>query len=277
MVHADLEHAEAASARHARQRQRHAPVVVVGRRRRMRRALARQARCAASPWCRSCRREPVTATMLRVACARAPPRPSALQRRRARRARRSSGSPAAPNAAARASARPPRRPRPSPARRRRSHARRALALDGDEQRRPAAACACRWKRRRRAAGSAPTRRAPPIAATQRRRQGPQRLASCAHASAPERARAPPRGRRTAATRSPTIWPVSWPLPATTSTSPGCSMPRPPSRIASRRSPISLRAGRGRQDRGADRGRVLAARIVVGDDHDVGQLARRSRP
>ena len=38
-----------------------------------------------------------------------------------------------------------------------------------------------------------------------------------------------------------------------------------------RSPISTRAGRGGQDRGADRGRIFAARIVVGDDDAVGHL------
>ena len=73
------------------------------------------------------------------------------------------------------------------------------------------------------------------------------------------------------TLSPTVWPVSWPLPATTRTSPGSEHGARAARIASPRSPISLRARRAGQDLGADRGRVLRARIVVGDDGHVGQL------
>ena len=49
--------------------------------------------------------------------------------------------------------------------------------------------------------------------------------------------------------------------------------RRPSRIASSRSPISMAPRRRRQNRGADRGRILAARIVVGDDRHVGQPRR----
>ena len=87
---------------------------------------------------------------------------------------------------------------------------------------------------------------------------------------------PPRGRRTAAPGRPTIWPVSWPLPATTSTSPGSSIA---TRRADRLAAVAdlARAGRRRQDGGADRGRLLGARIVVGHDDDVGLLAPRSRP
>ena len=44
-----------------------------------------------------------------------------------------------------------------------------------------------------------------------------------------------------------------------------------SRIASPRSAISIAPGAARKDRGADRGRILVARIVVGDDHLVGLL------
>ncbi len=40
-----------------------------------------------------------------------------------------------------------------------------------------------------------------------------------------------------------------------------------------RSPISSAPGRGGENRGADRGRVLRARIVVGDDDDVGRAGR----
>jgi len=62
------------------------------------------------------------------------------------------------------------------------------------------------------------------------------------------------------TTAPIVWPVSWPLPAITSTSPGPS------------SCIAVRIARGAvadlarrraagADRGADRRRILAARIV----------------
>ena len=70
------------------------------------------------------------------------------------------------------------------------------------------------------------------------------------------------------TRSPTIWPLSWPFPATSRTSPGCNAATA-LRIASPRSPISARARRSRQNGRPDRGRILAARIVVGDDDRVG--------
>ncbi len=67
---------------------------------------------------------------------------------------------------------------------------------------------------------------------------------------------------------PTVCPVSWPLPATSRTSPGSSLPIA-SAIASARSPISMRAGRGSQDLAADGRRIFAARIVVGDDGKIG--------
>ena len=71
-------------------------------------------------------------------------------------------------------------------------------------------------------------------------------------------------------RSPTIWPVSWPLPATTRTSPGSSAR---DGRADGLGPVAdlAGAGRRRQDLGADRGRIFAARIVVRDDHQVGLL------
>ena len=55
MVHADLEHGVARALRAARERQRHAPMIVVGGDRGMGLAVARRARAAAPPWCRSCR------------------------------------------------------------------------------------------------------------------------------------------------------------------------------------------------------------------------------
>ena len=73
-------------------------------------------------------------------------------------------------------------------------------------------------------------------------------------------------------RSPTIWPVSWPLPATTARrlaaarGPRCGWPRRGRRSRARparAARISARIAAG----------LLAARIVVGDDHDVGLLGR----
>ena len=65
-----------------------------------------------------------------------------------------------------------------------------------------------------------------------------------------------------------IWPVSWPFPATTRTSPA-------SKLADGR-PDGLgaiadlaRTRRACHDLGADRGGIFGARIVVGDDHHVG--------
>ena len=76
------------------------------------------------------------------------------------------------------------------------------------------------------------------------------------------------------TRSPMIWPVSWPLPATSTMSPARAI-RIASAIASRRPAISVAPGAPARIAGADLRRVLAARIVVGDDDQVGQ-ARRDR-
>ena len=67
---------------------------------------------------------------------------------------------------------------------------------------------------------------------------------------------------------PTVCPVSWPLPATSRTSPRSSLPMA-SAIASARSPISIAPGAARQDLAADRGGIFAARIVVGDDGEIG--------
>ena len=75
------------------------------------------------------------------------------------------------------------------------------------------------------------------------------------------------------TWSPMIWPVSWPLPASRMMSPAPGHADAPRRW--------LRGGRRSRSRratpgmhlGADRRRVLAARIVVGDDDHVGQPRR----
>ncbi len=68
-----------------------------------------------------------------------------------------------------------------------------------------------------------------------------------------------------------IWPVSWPLPAITSTSPASS-----AAIAGADGlgPVAdfLRARAAGQDFLADGGRIFAARIVVGDDDVVGERA-----
>ncbi len=55
VVHADLEDRKRTRGRAARQRQRHAPVIVEGGGRGVASAPARQARGAAPPWCWSCR------------------------------------------------------------------------------------------------------------------------------------------------------------------------------------------------------------------------------
>ena len=55
MIHADFEHGVARARRTARQRQRHAPVIVVGGDRGVGLAVLATARAAALPWCWSCR------------------------------------------------------------------------------------------------------------------------------------------------------------------------------------------------------------------------------
>ena len=101
---------------------------------------------------------------------------------------------------------------------------------------------------------------------------PARSSSVRHA-APRQSPHDARHRRTAAPSSPTIWPCSWPLPATTSTSPGPSAFQRRRSIACRAVADLVRARAGGEHGGADRRRVLAARIVVGDDRDVGERAR----
>ena len=69
-------------------------------------------------------------------------------------------------------------------------------------------------------------------------------------------------------RSPTICPVSWPLPAISSASPGCR-PAIAVRIASARSPISRAPFAAARIAARIACRIFAARIVVGDDDAVG--------
>ncbi len=68
--------------------------------------------------------------------------------------------------------------------------------------------------------------------------------------------------------SPMIWPVSWPLPAMTSRSPGREFG---DRGCDRAAPIADfdRPGDGGQDRAPDRGGIFAARVVVGHVDAVG--------
>ena len=144
-----------------------------------------------------------------------------------------------------------------------------VALEREERvaRRQRAACRSRCRHGRPAARRAVCAR---IALRPSPRRSRARLMPTFARAAPRR---PRRDRRTAASASPTIWPVSWPLPAISSTSPGSSSAmRGADRLArgrrSRRAP-----GRAGQDGGADRGRIFAARIVVGDDDAVGVLGR----
>ena len=98
--------------------------------------------------------------------------------------------------------------------------------------------------------------------------GPERpaqaTAPCTAASAARTSTASSNG----STTSPTIWPVSCPLPATTRTIAGAQLRHGG---ADRRAPVADldRTRAGGEDRPADRGRVLAARVVVGDEYEVG--------
>ena len=87
---------------------------------------------------------------------------------------------------------------------------------------------------------------------------------------PARPPQPPHDRENGRTRSPMICPVSWPLPAISSTSPALQLGnRPPDRFGA----IADLDGARRigENGGANRRRILAARIVVGDDDPVGAL------
>jgi hypothetical protein len=68
----------------------------------------------------------------------------------------------------------------------------------------------------------------------------------------------------------TIWPCSCPLPAMTTTSPSCSMATAARIAALTVADLHHLGPRAAQDLGADRGRVFATGIVVGDDGHVGQ-------
>ena len=94
-------------------------------------------------------------------------------------------------------------------------------------------------------------------------------------------RAPPRRRRTAATRSPITWYFSCPLPATSTRSPGrassiaFAIAAPRSTIASDRCPLSRAACRAVMpalDLFDDAVRILAARVVRRHDDEVAQPA-----
>ena len=68
---------------------------------------------------------------------------------------------------------------------------------------------------------------------------------------------------------PIVWPCSWPLPATASTSPGPSASSPAA-IARARSPISRAPGQAARMAARIDAGILAARVVVGDDRQVGE-------
>ena len=129
-------------------------------------------------------------------------------------------------------------------------------------------CACRSRRRWQRTASPSCHRWPPADRAGSTMGGPS---VHVHAAA---------SRRTTSTSSngitvsPIVCPCSWPLPATASTSPGR---QPVQRLGDRTLPVADLAPTRtrRQHRGADRGRILAARIVVGDDRHVGE-ARRGR-
>ena len=141
-----------------------------------------------------------------------------------------------------------------------------VALDGKEGIARASGCGCRWRRLAHRAGSAPDFSARMAAGHVV--DGPER----AHATFSFKAAATASWSENCKILSPTIWPVSWPLPAISSTSPAFNSAMAV-RIASRAVADLDGARRCGQDRGADRGRLLAARIVVGDDDAVGILVR----
>ena len=107
-----------------------------------------------------------------------------------------------------------------------------------------------------------------------------RRARAGSRGAPQRAAAPParrRGRRTGRSRPASSCPCSWPLPAITTTSP-CTrdLERPRDRGAPVGLDLDVGLGAG-HDLVDDRLGLLAARVVGGDDRQVGELARRSGP
>ena len=154
---------------------------------------------------------------------------------------------------------PSRRPRPWRAHRRRSVAVAGLALQRDEQ-------IARLERARvdRHAGGG-----------ERRRPSCRRWPPAGRARSTARSCAAPTSRRTTLTSSNGMHRVADRLALLVALArhrQHVAGPSPfsASAIARSRSPISRAAGAGGQHRGADRGRVLAARIVVGDDGHVGE-------
>ena len=125
-----------------------------------------------------------------------------------------------------------------------------VALDREERLAARRWCGCRWKCRDIAAGSAPARSARIACA----------MASTVQSGALLMPPSPPSAAATASwslngsVRSPTIWPVSWPLPAISSTSPRLQLAQSRVRIASPRSPISIAPGAAAR---------IAARIAAG--------------
>ena len=90
-----------------------------------------------------------------------------------------------------------------------------------------------------------------------------RITTCPPPGAGAR-RARPRGRRTAASRSANSCPCSWPLPAITTTSPSRRGRAPLDRRGAVGLDLGVAVGSGER-LGDDRVRILAARIVGGDD------------
>ena len=72
-------------------------------------------------------------------------------------------------------------------------------------------------------------------------------------------------------RSANSWPCSAPLPAMRTTSPGCASSTARPIAAARSSSTSTSPSAPRHDLGDDRLGILAARVVGGDDRDVGEL------
>ncbi len=146
-----------------------------------------------------------------------------------------------------------------------------LALDGDEQIAALAACACRSKRRRRRAGNAAAH-----ARSQRRRRAPIRStsacrSSCLRKRLQRRAR-PPRDRRTAARGRRRSGRFRGPCRRRRARRPAASTATAWAMASRAVADLAMRAAaRPCQDLRADRGGILAARIVVRHDHDIGAL------
>ena len=142
----------------------------------------------------------------------------------------------------------------------------AVALHARRTGRPARPRAqCRRSTPRRPSNRRAVRASPPVGARRSsRREVHESVTHAAHSRATATS-------SNGSTWSPTIWPCSWPLPASRTMSPG------PAIAMARRSPRAVRRSRSRPARPpehrADRRRVLAARIVVGDDDHVGQPRR----